>query len=94
MYNILLLDGAIADIRDAHDWYEERQQGLGKRFQKTVFSKLDLIQQNPLLYQVRFSEVFRFAKTDIFPFLIVFEIVDQSIIVNAVFHTSRNPNAF
>ncbi|WP_394368100.1 type II toxin-antitoxin system RelE/ParE family toxin [Mucilaginibacter rigui] len=94
MYRIEILKAATFDLKDSSSWYESRQQGLGKRFQKSVFATLKTIQKRPLIYPVKFLEEFRFAKVDKFPFFIVFEIVEDKIVVNSIFHTSRNPSRF
>jgi hypothetical protein len=54
MYRIEILKAAAFDLKDSSDWYESRQQGLGKRFQKSVFATLKTIQKRPLIYQVKF----------------------------------------
>ncbi|MDB5156461.1 MAG: plasmid stabilization system [Mucilaginibacter sp.] len=75
-------------------WYDEKQPGLGERFLQEVIKTLRLIETNPLHYEEKFSKRFRFALVHVFPFVIVFRIKNQTVIVNAVFHTSRNPKRF
>ncbi|OOQ58137.1 type II toxin-antitoxin system RelE/ParE family toxin [Mucilaginibacter pedocola] len=94
MYRLVVLKSAAEDIKESAKWYEEQKEGLGKRFKSQVLHKLNNVQRNPLLYAVKFSEQFRFAQVDVFPFLIVFEIVGDEVRVNSVFHTSRNPSRF
>ncbi len=94
MYSVKISEAARNDIYNSSVWYNEQLDGLGKDFIKEVFAALTHIEKTPLHYPVRFSEKFRFAKTNRFPFLIVYEIVDQVIIINSVFHTSRNPSKF
>lgn len=94
MYRLLILKGAALDLKESTDWYDLKQKGLGKRFQKYIFQTLENIQSNPFLYPVKFSETFRFAKVNVFPFFVVFEVVENSILVNSIFHTSRKPSQF
>ena len=94
MYNLIIFSPAAEELKEASDWYELRQTGLSKRFQKQVFYKLRSIQKNPFIYAVKFLEVFRFAKLDVFPFFIVFEIVGNDILINSIFNTSRDPGKF
>lgn len=93
---IKLLKEAEKDLSVAHEWYEEKQRGLGKRLQREVGAQLNRISKNPYLFQVRFAEVFRFAPLRVFPYLIVYKINEDNheVIVNAIFHCSRNPDVF
>lgn len=94
MHTIKISQAALKDISDSVKWYNEQLEGLGDDFTKQVFITLALIESNPLHYSIRFSGRFHFAKTTRFPFMMVYEIVDDVIIINAVFHTSRNPSKF
>src|SRR5690606_4407228 len=95
-YTIKLLREAEKDLASAFEWYEEKQQGLGKRLQREMGACITRIRKNPYLFQARFKEVFRFAPLKIFPYLIVNKINENKgeIIVNAIFHCSRNPEIF
>ena len=79
------------ELFEARLWYEEQEQGLGKRFREEVFRKVDLIQNNPLHYPLKngLHEV----RTETFPYLIVYKVVKsrKMIIIVSVFHTSRHP---
>jgi len=95
-YSVKLLKDAEKDLWSAYEWYEEKQQGLGQRFRREVSAYITRIGKNPFLFQVRFNEVFRFASLKIFPYLIVYKVNDNNkeVIVNAIFHCSRNPESF
>lgn len=96
MFEIRLLKEAELDVIDACNWYEDKQKGLGKRFVREVNSTLQRIGKAPHHFQVRFSEVFRFAPLKRFPYLIVYKILEEerTAIVNAVFHSSKDPQNF
>lgn len=81
-------------MQKSSDWYNEQQLGIGERFLAEVVHTFRLIEANPLHYQQRFSKQFRFAKVNDFPYVIVFKVKKQLVVVNAVFHTSRNPKKF
>jgi plasmid stabilization system protein ParE len=87
----LLLPKAQAEILDAWEWYEERQNGLGERFKHEVHRKVLQITKNPLLYQLK--DKYREAQIDVFPYLIVFDFdeTDDIVLIVSVFHMSRNP---
>ena len=81
-------------MKKSADWYNEQQTGVGERFLLHVVSTFRLIEANPLHYEEKFSKKFRFAKVADFPFVVVFKVKKQLVIVNSVFHTSRNPKKF
>jgi toxin ParE1/3/4 len=94
MYQLQVLRKAREDMQKSADWYNEQQSGVGDRFLLEVVSAFRSIETNPLHYQERFSKKFRFANVSYFPFVVVFKIKKQLVVVNSVFHTSRNPKKF
>jgi len=94
MYQLQILRQARDDMKKSADWYNERQLGVGDRFLVEVVRTLRLVEANPLHYEERFSKKFRFAKVNVFPFVVVYKIKKQLVVVNAVFHTSRSPHKF
>lgn len=93
-YSLLIREEANNEFAEAYVWYEQQQVNLGERFAETLKAKFADIQNNPYHYQKIYKE-FRHAKTDKFPFVIIY-LVNKSakeIIVTAIFHTSRNPKA-
>ncbi len=91
-YSLILRDKASEEIVDAFLWYEEQQPGLGEKFKAKIQHKLFKICQTPLHYKNSYKK-YREALTDVFPFLIVYYIdeTQNSVVVIAIFHTSRNP---
>lgn len=94
MYNVHVLRRAEEDIEHAVEWYNEKQQGLGDRFWSFTVKALRKLESNPFLYEERFSNDFRFTRITDFPYMIVYKVKGQIVIVNAVFHTSRNNKDF
>jgi len=90
-FTFLLSPKAHNEILEAWEWYEDKQTGLGDQFKQEVAKKLDVITANPLQYASKNS--FREAQTDVFPYLIVYQINKQLnlIFVVSIFHTSRHP---
>lgn len=91
-YKIKLLREARLDIKEIIEWYDEEKPGLGKRFYESLKSKLNYIRKHPLHCQVSYRDV-RNILVDKYPYQVHYRIeqLDQSIIVFAVTHTSRNP---
>ncbi len=88
--NVILLPPAIGDILEARDWYEVRQPGLGDLFRECVESGIEAIQRNPELYPFMLKP-YRRALVKRFPYAIIYEYANDSIVVYSVFHGSRNP---
>ena len=83
---------ALTDIQEATDWYNQKVEGLGTRFQKQVKLQINSLKNNPESYRRRYADV-RCMLIKKFPFLIHFTINEPKHIVEifAVIHTSRNP---
>lgn len=92
MYKAIILPLAKQDIKEAADWYNLKQNRLGKRFTTHIRHKIELLKQEPHATTIRYDEI-RTAVLDIFPFMIHYTINDpqKTIIITAVLHTSRNP---
>ncbi len=91
-FQIVILDKAFQEIENARDFYENNQINLGTSFTKEVFSILEILESNPLLFPVKFNNM-REAMIKKFPFVVIFEVLpNDEIIVLSVFHFRRNPN--
>ncbi len=91
-FQIVILDKAFQEIENARDFYENNQINLGTSFTKEVFSILEILESNPLLFPVKFNNM-REALIKKFPFVVIFEVLpNDEIIVLSVFHFRRNPN--
>jgi len=51
MFNAIILPFAKQDIKDAADWYNTRQKGLGRRFTSEVNSKVNTLKSDPIFVQ-------------------------------------------
>lgn len=78
------------DIENAIDWYEFKQENLSSRFYDDFISTLDYLVQHPYMFPLK-GTAFREATFSTFPFIIIYEILDDIIIINAIFNTSKNP---
>ncbi|WP_072876988.1 type II toxin-antitoxin system RelE/ParE family toxin [Salegentibacter echinorum] len=89
-YSIKIYPSARTDLNNAINYYKNKQFGLEKRFLSDFEKLLNRIQSNPYIF--RLENKYRNALLDIFPYLVIFEINDQEIIILAVFNTHQNPN--
>ena len=82
---------ALSDIDGEAAWYEERQQGLGAAFAKTIRRAIDGLADNPLVYRLRsrHSRV-RWFIPPRFPYRIVYRVDGDLVTVIAVIHAARH----
>ena len=92
MLRVVILPLAKQDVKNAVEWYDAKQKGLGARFAQDLRSKVSFVCKNPNAYAVRYDSV-RCAIMDVFPFMIHFSInqPEKLVVIAAVFHTSLSP---
>jgi plasmid stabilization system protein ParE len=89
-YKLVFKEEADQEIRESFIWYEQQRSGLGESFLTEVDRSIDLILNNPYQYAIRHNNK-RAAVLKRFPFIIAYEVIENEVIVYAVFHTSRDP---
>lgn len=85
-----LNEAVVSDLRVAIDWYEQQRPGLGEEFWADFDDACFHILCFPEGYSVKFLE-FRQCPLNRFPYVVVYEIIGNEIVVFSVFHTSRDP---
>lgn len=78
--------------KDAYDWYEEQKEGLGDLFLSELSRCYTKLKKNPLFYQ-KLKKNYRHLVLNKFPYVLIFEIIREEIIIFAVFHTARSPKS-
>ncbi|MDB5132094.1 MAG: hypothetical protein JWR02_1843 [Mucilaginibacter sp.] len=89
-YVLLIQQEALLEIQEAFDWYEEQKDGLGNELIEEIESCYKKISAHPERYGY-INQIYRRIKTDRFPYILVFEIDNNNIIVNSVRHIKRKP---
>lgn len=87
---LILRPSARQDIVEGDKWYEKQNKGLGDRFLLEVQRCLGFIIANPGGFQ-RVHEQFRQAPLKVIPYVIVYRLDGDVIVVMRVFHTSQHP---
>jgi hypothetical protein len=91
-YEIIYLSEVYEDVKENFEWYKSINPILAKRFKTTIKSFLIKIKQNPFVFEEKYNET-RIAYIIDFPFGIHYKIENENtILIKAIFHTSRNPN--
>jgi plasmid stabilization system protein ParE len=78
------------DLAEAALWYEEQAAGLGGQFLDETLAAFVSITEMPLACQVIYRNTRRFL-IHRFPFGIYYRVEENTIVVVAIMHGSRNP---
>ena len=78
------------DITEAVAWYYTRAPHLAEQFIEEIDKAILVLEKNPEHYQKRYYEV-RILFIESFPFGIYYTIENNTIYIQAVLHTKRNP---
>lgn len=89
-YELVLQSEAIIEIQKAFDWYELQRAGLGYELIEEVEEGLERITKHPHHYSAT-NQKYRKLRIKRFPYLIVFEIEENKVIINAVRRVSQEP---
>ncbi|WP_233788818.1 MULTISPECIES: type II toxin-antitoxin system RelE/ParE family toxin [Chryseobacterium] len=89
-YHLSLSPNAEANLLESALWYESRQIGLGEKFTQKVEVYFYRIQNNPLHFPLKKGNLCE-AYIQKFPFVIIYEVIENKIVVFAVFNTHQNP---
>ena len=92
-YELIVRSYAEKDITDIVLWYETKLKDLGNRFITSLDATVQSIERNPKIYPKVYKE-FRRALLPRFPYGVFYIIENHSIIIFAVLHGKRKPNAW
>ncbi len=90
-YGISVSTAAERDLADALAWYDGIARDLGDQFDAEIRRAFTFVRENPFLYQKVLHDKRR-IKLPTFPYVIIYAIKSETVVVMAVFHTSRAPN--
>lgn len=79
------------EIVEAYLYYENKQKGLGDKFLEHLDIYFKRIISNPAHFPEK-RKPYREAFIRRFPFIIIYEIVKEKIIVYSLFNTWKNPD--
>ena len=88
-YKIVVVEEAKIDLSQSIDWYKNINPKLAKRFLKSFKEGISIIRKEPLHFQIRYDDV-RIMMLTTFPYLIHYTLDKNTIIIKAIYHSSRN----
>lgn len=89
-YKIKLMPLAALEIIEAYDWYEEQKENLGADFLNELDNFYESLYTNPLTYSF-YDESVRNGKINRFPYSVVYEIIEHTIVIYSVFMSKQDP---
>jgi hypothetical protein len=92
VFKILISKLAEIEINEAIEFYESRRKGLGKQFFTYLKGYFEIVKVDPELFAIKKQPCFRELTLKKFPFVIIYEVFNDEIIMYSVFHTFRNPS--
>jgi hypothetical protein len=91
IYELIIKEEANNEIIESYSYYESKSEGLGDKFETQLGIYLDRISNYPFHYQIK-RNPYREAFIKKFPFIIIYEIIENEVVVYSVFNTKRSPN--
>ena len=93
-YQLVVREEAHLDTVEAYNYYEEKTPGLGERFLDELIQRYAEITEHPEYYGfIDKQKTIRDVKLRRFPYLIVYEINIDKVIVYSVFNGYKNPDS-
>ncbi len=89
-YELEIKAEANFEIIQSYLYYESKILGLGDKFQHQLEEYFERITKFPFHYEVK-RKPYREAFIKKFPFVIIYEVIDNKVVVYSVFNTNRNP---
>ena len=91
MFELILWPEAEEDIAEAQQWYEDRREGLGDDFEACLDEAFEKLLRYPTVFGIVYSGLRRFQVRR-FPYGIYFDVIDETVVVVAVFHGRQDLN--
>ena len=91
VFKIVISRLAEFEIEGTIEFYENRRKGLGKQFLEYFKGYLKILKTNPELFIIKKPPFYRELPLKKIPFVIIYEIFQDEVIIYSIFHTSRNP---
>ncbi len=91
VYKLLIRPLAANEIIDASDWYSEQKEGLGIDFIDELDSFFNTLLLNHFVFSY-YEKPVRQGKISRFPYVVVYEVFDELIVIYSVFMAKQNPS--
>ncbi len=89
-YQVIVPESVYLELKETSSYYESKQKDLGLKFILNWETAMVHLKEAPLLYQKK-RKGLRTIKINKFPYLLVFEIIENKIYIFRLTHAKRNP---
>lgn len=91
-YKVIVSEPAKSDLRNAAQYYNSQQRGLGTKFLRAIKDSILIIRNHPEAFQIRFNDI-RIGIPNKFPYLIFYNVNydNNEIRIIAILHSAQNP---
>jgi hypothetical protein len=89
-YSLKIQSEAILDIQDAFEWHEKQKEGLRFLLIEEIENCYTKLIEHPSYYSFLNSR-FRRIKVNRLPYFLIYEIEENIVIINSLFHAKRKP---
>ncbi len=89
-YEIFVQREAQLEVQEIFDYYEQKSEGLGFEFMRSLDATLQSVRRNPLSYQAIYKESRRVLLRK-FPYALFYVVEETRIVVIACFNQKRHP---
>jgi plasmid stabilization system protein ParE len=93
-FTVIVKQEAHQDTIDAYNYYEEKLTGLGERFLDALQQRYKELSANPTFYSYIDEDPLKIlmdVKLEKFSFVVVYEIIENQVVVYAVHNTYKHP---
>ena len=90
-FEIYIETEAQNEIDEAIDWYESKQLGLGEEFLEYLDGYYETLKTEIPQFQIKRKPFLRELPLKRFPSVIIYRLMDKTIVVYSVFNTRQDP---
>ena len=92
-YTLIIREEALEEMKDAYLYYENAQSGLGERFLSELEKRYNEILEHPQFYGfIGMEKKIRDVKVKHFPYQVLYEIIENSVVVFSIFNSYQDPS--
>jgi len=89
-FRLEIRDRASDEFIESYLWYEQQRSGLGEEFHDEVEEHFAFLREHPEGF-AKWRGPYKKINLKRFPYIIVFRVVKDAVVVFSVFHTRRDP---
>ncbi len=91
-YKLIITQNALQDEMEAYHYYEDIRPGLGDKFLESLENRYNALSEHPDYYSYSDSnKIIRDVAIDVFPYLIIYEVSGNYVIVFTIHNTYKKP---